>query len=133
MFTTSQAGCADAAQQFIQCASRWSLTVSIPKTKGIFVNSPSNVHVSGEAEVEVVSSFTYLGSVIHRDGLVSHYVLNRIAKASRALESLRVSIFENTTLPLRCRRRCAVVLSTLLYGSLYCMVRKRGVQRPVRQ
>ena len=101
VFTTSQAGCADAAQKFIQCASRWSFTVSIPKTKGMFVNSPSNVHVSGEADDEVVSSFTYLGSVIYRDGLVSHYVLNRIAKASRALESLRVSIFENTTLPLR--------------------------------
>ena len=86
VFTTSQASCTDAAQWFMQCASCWGLTVSIPKTKMMSVNSPSNesVCVSGEAEVEAVSSFTYLGSIIHRDGLASYDIINRIAKDTKA-------------------------------------------------
>ena len=50
---------------------RVGVTASVPKTNVMSVNSPPNesVRVSGEAEVEAVSSFTHLGSVIHRDGL----------------------------------------------------------------
>ena len=124
VFTTSQASCTDAAQRFIQRASHWGLTVSIPKSKVMSVTSPSNESVggSGEAEVEAVSSFPYLGSVLQQDGLASHGVTNRIVKASCAYArfgSLQVSIFENTTISLRCRRQVysAVILSTLLYGS----------------
>eukprot|EP00117_Sycon_ciliatum_P040682 scpid34913/ scgid5748/ RNA-directed DNA polymerase from mobile element jockey; Reverse transcriptase len=105
---------------FISCAARWGLTVSLSKTKCMTVNSPMNEPVSlGESTIEAVDSFTYLGSVIHRDGQSSHDVQSRLAKASRVFGSLRVPVFENRSLSLRCRRRVyiALVLTTLLYGA----------------
>ncbi|XP_065193052.1 uncharacterized protein LOC135824250 [Sycon ciliatum] len=69
--------------------------------------------------IEAVDSFTYLGSVIHRDGQSSHDVQSRLAKASSVFGGLRVPVFENQSLSLRCRRRVyiALVLTTLLYGA----------------
>ena len=132
VFTTSQDDCEDAAHQFIQCASRWGLTVSIPKTKVMSVNTPVSIPIRmRDAQIEPVDQFTYLGSVMHRDGLASHDVGNRIAKASRAFGSLRVPIFQNTFLSLRCRQQVylAVVLSTLLYGLEAWTTKARDLRR----
>ena len=119
-FTTSRAAYETSAECFVSCAAAWGLIVSVTKTKGMSINSPRNDPVPTSAgEMSSVDSFTYLGSIIHRDGLSSHDVAARIAKASRAFGSLRAAVFENGSLSLRCRRSVyiAVVLSTLLYGS----------------
>ena len=119
-FTTSRAAYETSAECFVSCVAAWGLTVSVTKTKGMSINSPRNDPVPTSAgEMSSVDSFTYLGSVIHRDGLSSHDVAARIAKASRAFGSLRAAVFENGSLSLRCCRSVyiAVVLSTLLYGS----------------
>ena len=107
-------------------------TVSIPKTKVMSVNTPVSIPIRiRDAQIEPVDQFTYLGSVMHRDGLASHDVGNRIAKASRAFGSLWVPIFQNTFLSLRCRQQVylAVVLSTLLYGLEAWTTKARDLRR----
>ena len=56
--------------------------MSVTKMKGMSINSPRNDPVPiSSGEMSSVESFTYLSSVIHRDGLSSHDVAARIAKA----------------------------------------------------
>ena len=98
------------------------LQVSWIKTKiQVFGNlldeAVSSVQVCAES-VDILDSFTYLGSVVHNDGGSSHEVLRRIGKAHGVMDSLNSSIW-------RCRYLCkrtkirvfeALVLPVLLYG-----------------
>ena len=52
-------------------------------------------HPGGGGAIEMVDNFTYLGSVMLRDGDVMQNVRCRIAKACRAFECLRGPIFLN--------------------------------------
>lgn len=73
----------------------------------------------GEIQLEVVSEFKYLGSILHHKGSNERDVEERIARASRAFGMLRKSIFQNKSLTTDTKRAVykAVVLGTLLYGS----------------
>ena len=104
-------------------ASRWGLTVSIPKTKGMAVGdsltdddvAPLSVDTDG---IEMVEYFTYLGSVLSSNGAVMEDVKNRTAKASKVFGCLRDAVFSNPTLSLSIKRDVyeATVLAVLLYG-----------------
>ena len=98
------------------------LKVSWIKTKiQVFGNlldeAARSVRVCGE-NVEILDSFTYLGSEVHSGGGSEHEVLRRIGKAHGVMESLNSSIW-------RCRYLCrrtkirvfeTLVLPVLLYG-----------------
>ena len=71
--------------------------------------------------IAAVDNFTYLGSNITNDGEVVSEVSARLGKAVRAFGCLRSSIFDNQANNVQIKRSrgvyCAVMMSTLLYGS----------------
>ena len=76
-----------------------------------------SVHVCGE-NIDILDSFTYLGSEVHNDGGSTHEVVRRIGLAYGVMDSLNSSIW-------RCRYLCrrtkirvfkTLVLPVLLYG-----------------
>ncbi|KAG0720366.1 hypothetical protein GWK47_048649 [Chionoecetes opilio] len=76
-----------------------------------------SVHVCGE-DIEILESFTYLGSAVHNDGGSRQEVLRRIGIAHGVMDSLSGSIW-------RCRYLCrrtkirifkSLVIPVLLYG-----------------
>lgn len=99
------------------------LQVSWAKTKvqvfgGLLDETVQSVHACGE-DIEILESFTYLGSVVHNSGGSRHEVLRRIGLAHGVMDSLNTSIW-------RCRYLCrrtkirifkSLVLPVLLYGS----------------
>ena len=91
------------ARKIVKKASEWGLTVNMKKTKGMAIGDTlgdedvAPVKVEG-GELEMVKDFTYLGSVLSRDGDDMEDVKCRIAKASRAFGCLRGPIFNNPIL-----------------------------------
>ena len=98
------------------------LQVSWTKTKvqvfgGLLDETVQSVHACGE-DIEILESFTYLGSVVHNSGGSRHEVLRRIGLAHGVMDSLNMNIW-------RCRYLCrrtkirifkSLVLPVLLYG-----------------
>ncbi|KAH9591020.1 hypothetical protein MS3_00003469 [Schistosoma haematobium] len=72
----------------------------------------------GNEIVERVDNFTYLGSLISHNGLVSDEISARIRKARLAFANLRhLWRRRNIRLSIKGRVYCAAVRSVLLYGS----------------
>ena len=120
--------------EFVSCASRWGLTVSIQKTKVMAAGanvSTGAVVLSNGASVAMVPEFTYLGSVVSSDGSLDTEITTRLAKASRVFGCLLRPIFQcrNLSLPTKRMVYKAVVLSTLLYGAETWTVLARHVRR----
>ena len=98
------------------------LKVSWPKTKvqvfgGLLDETVQSVHACGE-DIDISETFTYLGSVVHKNGESGHEVLRRIGLAHGVMDSLNASIW-------RCRYLCrqtkirlfkSLVIPVLLYG-----------------
>ncbi|KAG0720330.1 putative uncharacterized transposon-derived protein F52C9.6 [Chionoecetes opilio] len=98
------------------------LEVSWLKTKvqvfgDLLDEAVQSVHACGE-DIEILESFTYLGSAVHNDGGSRQEVLRRIGIAHGVMDSLSGSIW-------RCRYLCrrtkirifkSVVIPVLLYG-----------------
>ena len=98
------------------------LKVSWTKTKvqafgGLLDDTVQSVQACGE-DIEVLESFTYLGSVVHNNGGSGQEVTRRIGLAHGVMNSLNASIW-------RCRYLCrrtkirvfkSLVLPVLLYG-----------------
>ena len=105
-------------------ANDFGLTLSIIKTKSMPVGREvtpedmSPLSVGGE-EIESVSEFPYLGSVVSSDGRMELDVNRRITQASKAFGALRKSVFMDKDLQVVTKRKVyqACVLSVLLYGS----------------
>ena len=124
VYTTSQDIFVIATAMFIDVASKWGLTVSIEKTKGMVIGShltPSDtlpVQLK-EGAIEIVPDFTYLGSTITNNGEVKEEVKRRIGKAARAFGCLQRSIFQSPHLSVETKRKVyrAAVLSVLLHGA----------------
>ena len=124
------------AKKFVEEASKWGLTVSIGKTKGMAVGEKlgdgdvAPVQVEG-GEIEMVDHFAYLGSVISRDGDVMEDVKCRIAKASKTFGCLRSPIFNNPILSIPTKRAVykATVLAVLMYGAETWTLKAKQVRR----
>eukprot|EP00117_Sycon_ciliatum_P011894 scpid87181/ scgid13171/ len=70
LYTTSLSHLQTMTNEFVSCASSWGLTVSVQKTKAMAVNCsdpPPSIDLQDGGSVEVVDSFTYLGSVLSAD------------------------------------------------------------------
>ena len=69
--------------------------------------------------IEMVDDFTYLGSIITKDGQLGHEGDSRVAKAAKAFGSMRNSIFRNTSLSISAKRKVyqAAILPVMLYGA----------------
>ena len=125
--TTSRAGMTHAMQKLFEVTGRWGLTVSVPKTKVMVVGRGEEVQLPlqvSDIQLEAVSHFKYLGSILHQNGLSESDVKERIARASRAFGMLRKPIFNNRSLsvPLPQSARCTGLWSS----QPCCMARRHG-------
>ena len=134
LYTTSRASLGPMASEFIQCASPFGFTVSIPKTKGMAVGDGSvgrHLNLGNGQRIEMADSFTYLGSAIFADGSVDGEVTCRIAKASNAFGRFLEPIFKCKGLRLATKRMVyrAVILPTLFYGAETWTVKASHLRR----
>eukprot|EP00117_Sycon_ciliatum_P029867 scpid93202/ scgid23680/ len=87
LYTTSLPFLETMANEFIECASQWGLTVSIQKTKAMVVNlhhpPPASATVGDDDHIDLVQEFTYLGSTLSTGGSLDKEVTSRPAKTSR--------------------------------------------------
>ena len=113
-----------AAHKLDDLLRKWGLTLSIVKTK-LLVAGDSDaddmrpLRLDG-GEVECVTEFKYLGSIVEAKGGIAQEVGEKIAKVSKAFGALREPIFRDSNLSLRTKRKVykAVVLGVLLYTAL---------------
>ena len=136
VYATSRDTFESTTREFVSAASKWGLTVSIAKTKGMVIGdhlaSTDTLPLQLEADqIEIVSDFIYLGSNITRDGEVKDEVKCRIGKAARAFGCLQRPVFRNHHLSVETKRNVyrAVVLSVLLYGAETWAVKAESVRR----
>jgi len=104
---------------FVRRSSKWGLTVSVSKTKGMSFGDSLSVADTAPLqcdceEIEMVNSFTYLGSVVSNDGDISQYIKFRLPKASRVFGCLCLSL----------ETKRAVYQATVL---CHCMELKHGL------
>ena len=89
---------------YIEVASDFGLTVSIPKTKLMVTERKATAEDRapipvGDYQIECVTEFPYLGSVIASSGRMQPDKIDqRIAQASRAFQTLRRPVFSNRDL-----------------------------------
>ena len=122
LYTISRHDLVSTVTGFMSCAAQWGLTVSVTKTKAMAVGvsaDRSDILLPTGDSIQVVSNFTYLGSVMDEHGSLDTELSSRLFKASVAFGRLRDPIFLNPTLSLSTKGLAyeACVLSALLYGS----------------
>ena len=88
VYTTTRNALEVSTRMFVDIAQQWGLTVSTSKTKGLVVGhhtvEEEDPVTVGSDVIEIVPSFTYLGSIITQDGRLESEPSSRIAKAARA-------------------------------------------------
>ena len=85
----------------------------------------------GDYQIECVTEFPYLGSVIASSGRMQPDIDRRIAQALRAFGTLCRPVFSNRDLRMETKQKVyqACVLSTLLYGSECWTPLKKDLKR----
>ena len=99
---------------------KFGLHISLEKTKIIPANQatrPQPIYL-GQTELECVDQFTYLGSIISKDGDVEKEVNTRLAKAATVFRRLS-NIWKSGSIGLNIKLQLytAVVMSTAIYAS----------------
>ena len=124
LLAKTREGAENAIRMYMEVANDFGLSVSIPKTKLMVSGREARAEDSapiptGDEQVESVTEFTYLGSVISSTGRMQPDIDKRIAQASRAFGALRQPVFNNRDLRVETKREVyqACVLSILLYGA----------------
>ena len=100
------------------------LQVSWPKSKvqvfgGLLDETVQSIHACGEdIDIDILDSFTYLGSVVHSNGGSRQEVLRWISLAHGVMDSLSTSIWRCQYLCRRTKIRIfkSLVILVLLYG-----------------
>ena len=123
-----------ATVKLVDSASKWGLTISVHKVKGMVIGrhlADSLLVQLDKGPVEIVKSFTYLGSNITDFRQVSEEVKCHINKAARAFCCLREAIFQNHHISVETKQKVyrAAVLSVLLYGAEMCVMIVTAVYR----
>ncbi|XP_065189682.1 uncharacterized protein LOC135820293 [Sycon ciliatum] len=109
LFATTRSGAGAALCCLHEVASGFGLTISATKTQfvvvgpGITLTDRAPLQL-GQAEVECVPHFKYLGSVVDSGCRSSRDIAARIAQASRACGALRRSVFSNPHLLMHTKR-----------------------------
>ncbi|XP_065180383.1 uncharacterized protein LOC135810929 [Sycon ciliatum] len=85
----------------------------------------------GSNQIECITEFRYLGSIIDTSGRCSIYISSRIAAASRAFGSLRKPVSSNHHLSVRTKKNIfnACVVTILLYGAECWVPLQADIQR----
>ena len=124
LLATTKRGAELAATEYMRVAGDFGLSLSIPKTKvmavGRLVTEEDKQPLAvGDAEIESVKVFQYLGSQVDSSGRMMVDVDKRIAQASKAYGALKKAVFRDHDLTISTKRKVyqACVLSVLLYGS----------------
>ena len=114
---------------------QWAMVISVPKTKILVVNvacdTPDPIIILRGEQIEVVKTFTYLGSIVSSNGRVKDDVDSRINKASSAFNKLRKYLWNRREISLNTKMRIfnAVILSVLLYGGETWTLLKKDLDR----
>ena len=114
----------------------WGLTVSLVKSKGKVVGTGADVSLLspipvGDAFIDLVEDFQYLGICVSSDGELDKEVSGHSAKGTRMFDCLHSSIFVNGSLSIP-TKRCAytaIAVSTLLYGAETWAIKVPQVRR----
>ena len=121
---------------FSDAPKQFGLTISLWKTEVLFQRTPNSVAPQpaisiDDAELKVVNSFKYLGSMISKDGSLDKEIASRISKASQALGRLRNRLLNhhNVTLDTKLKGYGVVVLSSLLCGCETWTVYRRHLEQ----
>ena len=102
-------------------ASQFGLRINSGKTKVMSIDTRNNNRtqiVVGDSPVESVDNFTYLGSVLARDGGAERDIAIRVGKATGIFRKMN-RIWKSNTLSLKIKLQLyhSIVLSTALYAS----------------
>ena len=115
----TQAQIREKTEKVWQTARRVGLEINAPKTKVMCINTTLDapLTIAGET-LECVDSFTYLGSVISKDGSAQKDIKNRLSKARNAFANLR-PVWRSSVYSIRTKLHLynSIVKSVLLYGS----------------
>ena len=124
LMARSKDAAAAALRAYVDVTRAFGMTVSITKTKfmvvGSGVSDEEKLPIAvDDGQIEWVSEFPYLGSLIADSGRIDVEVDKRIASASKAFGALRQAVFKDAHLSENSKRQVykACVLSVLLYGS----------------
>src|SRR6266536_6191570 len=127
------------AQAIVDCfahaATRFGLSINIKKTEVIMQPRPGNqvtsetLHI-GNAPLNSVEKFRYLGSTLSQNANIDAEITERIAGASVAFGRLRHRLWDDRNIKLHTKINVyrAVVISTLLYGSETWTLYRRHVK-----
>ena len=121
---TTRTGVEQALALYIEVATAFGLTVSLPKTKllvtGYDVQEEDRAPIHLEhGSIDCVEEFSYLGTIVASNGRIDTEIDRRIANASKAFGALRRAVFKDRNLTINTKRLVyqACVLSVLLYGA----------------
>ena len=120
----SQEDLQELTDHFSSASKKFGLTISLKKTEALCQAAKSSryskprIRIDGKY-VKAVDSFTYLGSIVSRNGSMDSEISARIAKANSAFNKLNERLWKKSGIRLDTKIQVyrAVVLSSLLYGS----------------
>ena len=127
----SQAQIREKTEKVWQTAKRLGLKINAPKTKVMVINTTLDaaLTIAGET-LECVDSFTYIGSVISKDGNAQKNIKNRLTKASYVFANLR-PVWRSLIYSIRTKLHLNNIIfkSVLLYGSEYWKVVQTAISK----
>ena len=116
----SEAGLQRLVDKLSHACKEFGLTISLKKTNILAQDAltPPVITIDN-TELEVVDSFTYLGSTVSNKASLDVEISSRIAKAAGVMAKLNKRVWNNDLLSVRTKLQVyqSCVLSTLLYGS----------------
>jgi len=116
----TEAGLQDLVSRLSHACKEFGLTINIKKTNILAQDTDSTPVITiNSTTLEVVDSFTYLGSTMTGSLSLDTEISTRIAKAAAVMAKLSKRVWENSQLTVNTKLRVyrACVLSTLLYSS----------------
>lgn len=98
---------------------KFGLKINESKTEVMFVNHPPSPIYINQKELQITTSFKYLGSIISKDGKLDAEINNRINAASNTFRALYPRVWKPHNISLKTKLKIyeTTVLSTLLYSS----------------
>ena len=115
-----EAGLQELVDRLSHACREFGLTISLKKTNILVQNTPSPPDISIDGtHLEVVDSFTYLGSTISSSLSLDTEISTRIGSAAATMAKLNKRVWSNSLLTENTKLHVyqACVLGTLLYGS----------------
>ena len=122
LFSTSKQGLQNSLDKLNTYCTKWGLSVNTNKTKGMTLslgNSKMPNFTFNNEILENVSSYKYLGIIIHKNGKFSKAIADRISKANRATHMLKqiIGYPSNASSKLAMSLFDKQIAPILLYGS----------------